>query len=359
MKIFVYEADEIVPIEGLYEWLGDSGRIIFSNADQAIQHFDSREVLRLLGSINFDTVIFYIPSQIQDQFVELVNQQITNQWEEDNNVNLSIGDIGLIGNDELSQFFEKMVLERVVKPKGYETSEPKEGVKEGVRFEKTVDAYLNAIENFGDKIAKAIESKTQNKPQIMWKDFLTLSVGVVVIIAVIFWLYRMTTQPPFNEFHELKNENAQFQITIEQKEELLKQKENDLQELTNANDENKRKNLILQMKINIAQKAITRIRKKVSPEIDNLLSRLKPSSWFVVIATYKSEQNAQNQVNKIETLYAELGAGKFQDGTTQKWLVFIGKSYTLDSAKELKEYYIKVQGITKNNQMPYLHEKQK
>jgi hypothetical protein len=98
MKILVYEADQIVPIDGLYEHLGGD-RIIFSNADQEIQNFDNREVIRLLESRNLDTAIFYIPSKIQDQFVELVNQQLT-QWEEDNS-NLSIGDIGLIGNDQL------------------------------------------------------------------------------------------------------------------------------------------------------------------------------------------------------------------------------------------------------------------
>ncbi len=111
MKILVYEADQIVPIEGLYEWLGGYDRIIFSNAEQKIQNFDSREVKRLLGSINFDTVIFYIPSNIQDQFVKLVNSQFQiTGWQEDNTVKFSIKDIGLIGNDALSRFFDIMTL---------------------------------------------------------------------------------------------------------------------------------------------------------------------------------------------------------------------------------------------------------
>jgi len=198
MKIFIYEADQIIPIEGLYEYLGGSGGIIFSNAEQEIQNFDSREVIRLLESRNLDTAIFYIPSKIQDQFVELVNQQLTHQWEEDNS-NVSIGDIGLIGNDPLSQFLEKMVL-KVVKPKGYETTE------EANRFDKTVDvSYLNAVENIEDKIVKAIE-RTQHQNQIMWKHFLmTLSVGVIVIV-IFFGLYGMTMQPSTNEFQEQERE---------------------------------------------------------------------------------------------------------------------------------------------------------
>ncbi len=61
-------------------------------------------------------------------------------------------------------------------------------------------------------------------------------------------------------------------------------------EFTNANQYSAERN-------NTAQK-------KVSPERENLLSRFKLGSRFVV-ATYKSEQKAQNNVNKIETLYAE------------------------------------------------------
>jgi hypothetical protein len=118
MKILVYEATEIVPFEGLYEWLGDSDRIIFSNAAQEIQNFDSREVIRLLESINFDTVIFYIPSQRRDPFVKLVNQQFKiTEWQEDNTVKFSIKNIGLIGKDALSRFFEKMRLIVGLSPK--------------------------------------------------------------------------------------------------------------------------------------------------------------------------------------------------------------------------------------------------
>jgi predicted site-specific integrase-resolvase len=110
MKILVYEADEIVPIEGLYEWLGDSGRVIFSNAETEIQNFE-REVRRLLEIINFDAVIFYIPLSIQNQFVKLVNQQFhLNEWQEDNTVKFSIDDIGLFGNGALSRFFSQMRL---------------------------------------------------------------------------------------------------------------------------------------------------------------------------------------------------------------------------------------------------------
>jgi len=118
MKILVYETTEIVPIDGLYEWLGDSGSIIFSNADQAIQNFDSKEVIRLLGSINFDTVIFYIPLSIQNQFVKLVNQQFNiTEWQEDNTVNFSIHQIGLIGKDALYKFLDTMKLIVGLSPK--------------------------------------------------------------------------------------------------------------------------------------------------------------------------------------------------------------------------------------------------
>ncbi|RKZ70263.1 MAG: hypothetical protein DRR19_33475, partial [Candidatus Parabeggiatoa sp. nov. 1] len=67
------------------------------------------EVIRLLESIHFDTVIFYIPLSIQNQFVKLVNQQFhITEWQEDNTVKFS--EDRLIGNDALSRFFSKMRL---------------------------------------------------------------------------------------------------------------------------------------------------------------------------------------------------------------------------------------------------------
>jgi DNA repair exonuclease SbcCD ATPase subunit len=313
MKIFVYEAAEIVPIEGLYEWLGDSGRIIFSNADKEIQNFDSREVIRLLESSNLDTAIFYVPSKIQEQFVELVNQQITNQWEEDNNVNVSTEDIGLIGNEQLSQFFKKMVLKKVIKPKGYETSE----AKNIVRFdeETAVCACLNAIEGFGDKIAEAIKSNTQSMPKTLWNNsgFLTtLWVGVTVIVtitvAVIFLISRMITQPPFNEFHELKNENAQFQITIKQKDELLQQRENKLQQLETANSKQGAETQSLQAQIDILGREITQLQKK-QEEKDKQLQQCK--NKLQQLGTVNNEQdtengNLQQTISKLEEKITQL-----------------------------------------------------
>ncbi|HID99327.1 MAG TPA: hypothetical protein EYP59_03445 [Thiotrichaceae bacterium] len=314
MKILVYDAEQIVPIAGLYEWLGDSGRIIFSNADQAIQDFDSREVIRLLESIDFDTVIFYIPSKIQDRFVELVNQQITHQWEEDNTVNVSIGDIGLIGNDQLSQFFDHMVLEKVVKSKGYETSEH----EEGVRIENTVDATLNS--DIVDKIAKAIEVGTQNQTQIMWKNsvFLTLLVVIAVIVAVIItpiWLPRMTTQPPFNEFHKIKTENAQFNITIEQKDKLLKQRENKLQELTIENDKKKTENLNLQTQVEITQEKITQYQKEVEQKNELLQQR---ENKLQELTTENEKKKTDNLSLKTEVKIKQNKIRLFQKEVEQK-----------------------------------------
>jgi predicted RNase H-like nuclease (RuvC/YqgF family) len=73
----------------------------------------------------------------------------------------------------------------------------------------------------------------------------------------------MTTQPPFNEFHKIKTENAQFNITIEQKDKLLKQRENKLQELTIKNDKKKTENLSLQKQVEITQEKITQFQKEV------------------------------------------------------------------------------------------------
>jgi hypothetical protein len=143
MEILVYKADEIVPIKGLYEWLGDSGSIIFSNADQKIQNFESREVIRLLGSIHFDTVIFYIPLSIQNQFVKLVNSQFQiTEWQKDNTVKFSIEDIGLIGKNVLYRFFDKMRLIVGLSPKKACSKKLKELLNKIVQENNSIDAVF-------------------------------------------------------------------------------------------------------------------------------------------------------------------------------------------------------------------------
>jgi hypothetical protein len=285
MKILVYDADQIVPIDGLYEHLGGD-RIIFSNADQEIQNFDSQEVIRLLKSSHLDTAIFYIPSKIQDQFVELVNQQLTHQWEEDNS-NLSIGNIGLIGNDQLSQFFDKMVLKKVVKPKGYETTE------EDNRFENTGDAsYLNAVENVGDKVENVgdkIAKEIKRTQQI--------SMGIIVIV-IFFGLYGMITQSPTNESQEPEK-----------------------REVINKNP----------------------------IKLEQFLSKLEPGNRIVIVATYDAEKQAKKRVEEIKSespelflvqkgtpLHNRFGDGIYHDAYSNKWLVYIGGYYSSDSAKKLE-----------------------
>ena len=165
MKILVYQADEIVPIDGLYEWLGDSGRIIFSNADE--QNFDSKDVIRLLGSINFDTVIFYIPLSIQNQFVKLVNSQFQiTGWQEDNTVKFSIDDIRLIGQDALSQFFGTMKLIVGLSPKKECPKELIDAMNKIIRDDKN---FIDAI--FVSDINKVMLCQIENpdKPGILQK----------------------------------------------------------------------------------------------------------------------------------------------------------------------------------------------
>jgi hypothetical protein len=306
MKILVYDADQIVPIDGLYEHLGGD-RIIFSNADQEIQNFDSKEVSRLLKSSHLDTAIFYIPSKIQDQFVELVNQQLTHQWEEDNS-NLSIGNIGLIGNDQLSQFFDKMVLKKVVKPKGYETTE------EGNRFDNIGEAsYLNPVENIEDKIVEAIE-RTLHQNQIMWKKFLwkhflmTLSVGVIVIFVIFFGLSRMITQPSTDKSPEPEKREV--------------------------------------------------INKNPTTTLAKFLSELEPGNRIVIVAISDTEKKAKEKVEKIKNQHPELflvqkgtplhnrfGDGIYYDASSNKWVIYIGGYYSSDSAKKLETKAINELGM--------------
>jgi hypothetical protein len=239
MKILVYEADDIVPIKGLYEWLGDSGSIIFSNAEQKIQNFDSREVIRLLGSIHFDTVIFYIPLSIQNQFVKLVNQQFKiTEWQEDNTVKVSSDDIGLIGKDELSQFFDRMVLKRVIKPNDLKAI-----------FSKTevIEEKLPNQAKLSDQMAKKVLETGNKQASQTPLSAVVMIIGtmvVVLMLALSFKQYKTLLDEENSQLKkvvtELQNSSQKIttvnEVTARLEEVVTQLNKNSSQEVTAINE---------------------------------------------------------------------------------------------------------------------------
>jgi len=120
MEIFVYTAEEKVPFQESYLPLGAFEKIIFSNNFREGQdNFDEDEVESLFKSIdNIDATVFYVPSEIENKFTKLLGNLFNiTQWEKEDIAMTSSKDAsGVFGWKELSQFFEKMTLDWIIKP---------------------------------------------------------------------------------------------------------------------------------------------------------------------------------------------------------------------------------------------------
>jgi hypothetical protein len=107
MKIVIYTANDPVPFEQSYELLGDWNRVIFSNKTEC---FDERTVKDLLANIELEheKTIFYVPQNREKWFKELLGNQFKKQLYLDKMTDkVSLKNMNLIGDNKLSQFFDK------------------------------------------------------------------------------------------------------------------------------------------------------------------------------------------------------------------------------------------------------------
>jgi hypothetical protein len=134
MILFIYTASEEAPFEELFYPIGDYKKVILSNQEQQIKLFNRhsgapiKELLpEGITNPNDDTIcyipadddsIFFIPLEMKDTFMKLLARLFkTTLWKPDESTpKPSKDDIGLIGEDNLSQFYEQMETQAILTP---------------------------------------------------------------------------------------------------------------------------------------------------------------------------------------------------------------------------------------------------
>ncbi len=122
MRLFIYTAIEEAPFEGLFEPIGRYDKIILSNNDKQIELFNRLQgspIKDLLPEDNIpfnDASLFFIPLDMKETFMKLLESLFKKiKWVEDKTTQKpSKDEIGLVGGDDLSQFYDKIETKTVL-----------------------------------------------------------------------------------------------------------------------------------------------------------------------------------------------------------------------------------------------------
>jgi hypothetical protein len=148
MRVFIYTTTEEAPFEGLFEPIGSYDKVILSNNDKQIALFNRHQgspIKDLLpeGIIDSsdetnchiapnDNSLFFIPLDMKETFMNLLKSLFKKtKWAEDKATRKpSKDEIGLVGGDDVSQFFDKIEVETFLQPVEDEKMSKKQDLEE-------------------------------------------------------------------------------------------------------------------------------------------------------------------------------------------------------------------------------------
>ena len=134
MRVFIYQTREEAPFEGLFEPIGSFKKVILSNHATQIELFNRHSgspITDLLpeGSIDpqdetvydippNDERLFFIPLDMKDTFMKLLKSLFRKtKWAADKTTpKPSKDDIGLVGDNHLSPFYDTLETQAVLQP---------------------------------------------------------------------------------------------------------------------------------------------------------------------------------------------------------------------------------------------------
>ncbi|MDM8558099.1 hypothetical protein [Candidatus Parabeggiatoa sp. HSG14] len=165
MKFFIYTSNEEVPFEGLFFPIGSYKKVIFSNNDKQVKLFNQREgsiAKELLpdGIVDpsdqticslppDDDSLFFIPLDMKDTFINKLVKGLfkTTDWTENTPQNKpSKDEIGLVGEDKLSQFYDQIETQTVLKPVTENSVEKTEAKQELLKLFNDIVSQDNEID---------------------------------------------------------------------------------------------------------------------------------------------------------------------------------------------------------------------
>jgi len=147
MKLFIYTAHEATPFKGLFEPLGSFHKVILSNHDEQIKLFNQHEGTQIKDllpegiivpdeMVSYispeDSSLFFIPEEMQETFMKLLKNLFKKtKWTEEQPPHKpSKDEIGLVGNNDLSEFYDNLETQTVLQSVEDDTMSKKKELEE-------------------------------------------------------------------------------------------------------------------------------------------------------------------------------------------------------------------------------------
>jgi hypothetical protein len=189
MKIFIYQTAELAPFEGLFEPLGSYQKVILSNHTSQVALFNRHSGLLIkelfpdeslepddetkVSMLSNEDSIFFIPQAMKDTLKKLLTNifpKIT--WRENpTTTKLSKAELGLIGNEELSLFYDNLETQAVLQPALQPQTHPLLEDDETMSKKPEMEKLLNSITEQDNEIdAVLICIHDDNKTRIAYSS---------------------------------------------------------------------------------------------------------------------------------------------------------------------------------------------
>jgi len=192
MRVFIYRTSEQAPFEGLFEPIGSYQKIILSNHVGQIELFNRHcgaPVKELLPEgIDIDPTddtlccippndgsLFFIPSDMKDTFIKLLTSLFKKtEWVQEETIpKPSTDEIGLLGDDQLSQFYDKIEITAALQPVKEETTASLQSIEENEPMSKKqeLEDLFNSITEQDNEIdAILVCINDDNKTRIAYSS---------------------------------------------------------------------------------------------------------------------------------------------------------------------------------------------
>lgn len=192
MRVFIYRTSEQAPFEGLFEPIGSYQKIILSNHAGQIELFNRHRgapIKELLPEgIDIDPTddticcippndgsLFFIPLDMKDTFIKLLTSLFKKtKWVPDETIQKpSKDEIGLIGDDHLSQFYDQIETTAALQPLKEETTPSLQPIEENETMsnKQEVEELFNTITEQDNEIdAVLVCINDDNKTRIAYSS---------------------------------------------------------------------------------------------------------------------------------------------------------------------------------------------
>lgn len=188
MRVFIYQICEEAPFDGLFEPIGSFKKVILSNHAAQIELFNRHQgspITDLLPEGRTDpqdeTVydippnddsLFFIPLDMKDTFMKLLKSLFRKtKWAEDKTTSKpSKDEIGLVGDNHLAPFYEKLETQTVLQPVGNNETTRQPNEDNDMSSKQELEDLFNSITGLDNEIDAALVCTHDEKTRIAYSS---------------------------------------------------------------------------------------------------------------------------------------------------------------------------------------------